>query len=120
MGGKILVVDDETEILERIEPRLKANGYDVYTANDGVEGIKKLYEVSPDLILLDILMPRADGFKILQILKKYKSTSSIPIVMITAKGESGNIMKAQELQAADYIIKPFKAEELLKVVQRYI
>ena len=120
MARKILVVDDEPEILEMIESRLTASGYKVCTAKDGIEGIEKLYQFMPDLILLDVLMPRVDGFKTLEILRKYQSTVEVPIVMITAKRESGNILKAQELKATDYIVKPFKAEELLKTIQRYI
>ena len=120
MPQKILVVDDEPEILEMIESRLSANGYQVFTAKDGIEGIDRLYEVMPDLVLLDVLMPRVDGFKTLELLRKYQSTSKIPIVMITAKGESDNVLKAKELKATDYLVKPFKAEQLLEIVKRHL
>lgn len=120
MGNKILVIDDEPEILEMMQSRLSAEGYQVFTAQDGIAGVQQLYEEMPDLILLDVLMPRVDGFKVLEILRKYQTTQDVPIVMITAKGESKNILKAHNLKATDYLVKPFQAEELLNMVKRYI
>lgn len=120
MGRRILVVDDEPEILEVIESRLEANGYDVVTATDGVQAAERLKQARPELIILDIMMPRVDGFKVLEVLKAHPQTSEIPIIMLTSKGETSNILKAQEMKAADYLIKPFKPEELLKVVKRYL
>ena len=120
MAQKILVVDDEPEIREMLEARLSANGYEVVTAKDGLEAVEKFSEEMPAMVILDVLMPRVDGFKVLEIIKNHASSSPVPIIMLTAKGESGNILKAQEMQATDYIIKPFKAEELLAVVKRYL
>ena len=118
MGRRILVVDDEPEILEVVESRLKANGYDVVTARDGVQAVERLNEALPALIILDVMMPQVDGFKVLEVLKTHPRTSEIPIIMLTSKGEMHNILKAQELKAVDYLIKPFKSEEIMATVRK--
>ena len=75
---------------------------------------------NPNLILLDIMMPGIDGFEVLRELKSDPATTNIPVVMLTAKGESESLFKAQDLESTDYIIKPFEAEEFLKVIKKYI
>lgn len=120
MQKKIIVIDDETEILLVVQSRLKANGYDVVTCENGVEGLQKIQEDHPNLILLDITMPGMDGFQVLSQLKKDPETSKIPVIMLTARGESRSILKAQDLKASDYLIKPFASDELLAVIKRYI
>jgi len=78
--AKILIVDDEIQLIQMVQMRLEANGYEVVTANDGVEGLKKVKSENPDLIILDIMMPKMDGFEACDLLKKDPQTSQIPII----------------------------------------
>jgi len=117
---KILVVDDEVQLVEMIKIRLESNGYEVITAYNGEEGVEKAIAEQPGLILLDIMMPGMDGFETLRKLKKDAKTTYMAIVMLTAKAETQSIMQAENLGSADYIIKPFDTEELLDLVKKYI
>jgi len=103
MKKKILIVDDEPDFADMIKMRLEANDYEVVTANDGVEGLRKAEEENPNLILLDIMMPGMDGYEVLRRLKRGEGTQYIPIVMLTAKGEAKSIFKAQEFGVTDYL-----------------
>ena len=96
------------------------SGYDVNTAISGPEGLHKAKIHKPDLILLDIMMPKMDGYQVLSELKKDPTTSSIPVVMFTAKAEANSIWRAQELRATDYLLKPFTGEQLIRYIRRYI
>jgi DNA-binding response OmpR family regulator len=120
MEKKILVADDEEHIVKMLESRLRANGYGVITAYNGKQALEKAKAGAPDLILLDIMMPDIDGLSVLRKLKYDFETMHIPVIMLTCKADSGSIFKAQDLKAADYIIKPFKPGELLKLIKRYI
>ncbi|MBU1084538.1 MAG: response regulator [Candidatus Omnitrophica bacterium] len=117
---KILVVDDEPNIVKLIEVRLISAGYDVVTADNGEEGLKKTVSESPDLILLDVTMPGMDGFEVLHKLKTDPKTMHIPVLMLTAMGATQSMLKAQKMRAADYILKPFKGDELLRYIKRYV
>ena len=118
MGARILIVDDEPEMIDFVKMRLEANDFAVLTASDGQTGLTKAISEQPDLILLDVMMPGQDGFQVLQRLKQDEQTRQIPVVMLTAKGETDAITKAQEFDVADYIIKPFESKDLLRAVQR--
>lgn len=107
--GKILVVDDEASIRQIIEARLKMAGFEVSTAGDGAEAMELYYEVHPDLIVLDIMMPRVDG---LQVCREIRKRDTTPIIMLTAKGDIVDRVNALEMGADDYIIKPFSPREL--------
>lgn len=107
--GKILVVDDEASIRQIIEARLKMAGFEVFTAGDGAEAMEQYYEVHPDLIVLDILMPRIDG---LQVCREIRKRDTTPIIMLTAKGDIADRINALEMGADDYMIKPFSPREL--------
>ena len=120
MSKRILLVDDEADLLTLVQARLAANGYEVITAHNGLEGLEKASKEKPNLILLDVMMPRKDGFEVLRELKSNIETTSIPVVMLTAKGESQSFSKAKDLGAIDYITKPFNAEALLDLVKRYL
>ncbi|MGC8743894.1 MAG: response regulator [Verrucomicrobiia bacterium] len=109
---KVLVIDDEPDVLELIEYNLTAAGFNVIKASEGNEAIKKAREQSPDLIVLDIMLPGIDGFEICKILKRDKTTASIPIIMLTAKAEEVDRIVGLELGADDYITKPFSPREL--------
>jgi CheY-like chemotaxis protein len=116
---KILLVDDEQGFVEIVKPYLESRKYNVIVANNGKEALEKVEE-NPDLILLDIIMPGIDGFEVLRRLRNNLRTRYIPVIMLTARGESKAILKAQDLGTTDYIIKPFSLKELLYLVKRYI
>jgi DNA-binding response OmpR family regulator len=114
MANKILVVDDEQHIIKLVESRLKANGYSVVTASNGLEGFEKAKAENPDLILLDITMPQMSGKDALMKLKADKQTASIPVIMLTGRSGAEDIVDClTKGGAADYIVKPFMAEDFL-------
>ncbi|HOW42434.1 MAG TPA: response regulator [Candidatus Omnitrophota bacterium] len=119
MKVKILAVDDEPEVLEFLQKRLEKYGYAVVTAGDGVEGILSSRKENPDLILLDIMMPNKDGMTMLRELQADESTRRIPVIMVTAKGETNSVLEGQSFGATDYIIKPFDFDDLLRYIRRY-
>jgi len=110
MGKKILVVDDEPIIVKVLDSRLKANGYDVITASDGQEALTKARADSPDLIVLDVMLPKLDGWEILRRLRRAKST---PVLMLTAKTSELDRVLGLEVGADDYLSKPFSVPELV-------
>ncbi|MDI6751360.1 MAG: response regulator [bacterium] len=120
MAKKILIVDDDQDIVEILKALLETEGYDVIEAFDGKEGIDKAYQHMPHLILLDIMMPVLDGWQVCQRLKACKKTSNIPITIITAKAEQEDRNRAKKEGADDYITKPFQPEDLILRVQKSI
>ena len=116
---RALVVDDEDAILRFLKPALEANNYEVLTAHNGEDGLKAAEEESPNVILLDVMMPGMDGFHVLRRLRRSDETRRIPVVMLTAKGESKSIFRSQELGARDHLIKPCESKELLATVGKY-
>jgi DNA-binding response OmpR family regulator len=117
---KVLIVDDEVEFAAMVKMRLEANGYAVDTASNGEDCLRKVAAGSPNLILLDVMMPGMDGFQTLWKLRETPGSESIPVVMLTARGESKSILKAQDYSVTDYLIKPCDSEELLRVVRRNV
>ncbi len=117
MKKLIAVVDDEKDILSLIEHNLKREGYQVKSFQSGKDFLLYLDSVPPDLVLLDIMLPGMDGLEICRILKSKPSTSSIPIIMITAKSTEADIVVGLELGADDYIVKPFRVRELVARVK---
>lgn len=113
---KILLVDDEPDILEIVSYNLKSEGYQVYTANDGNEGIKKAKKILPDLIILDVMMPDIDGIEACKILKEIDSLSNTIITFFTARSEEYSQLAGYEAGADDYITKPIKPKLLLSKV----
>ncbi|PKL76882.1 MAG: DNA-binding response regulator [Candidatus Melainabacteria bacterium HGW-Melainabacteria-1] len=107
--GKILVVDDEASIRQIVEARLNMAGFEVVTAADGEEALEVYRAHRPDLIVLDIMMPRVDG---LQVCREIRKQDSVPIIMLTAKGEIPDRINALEMGADDYVTKPFSPREL--------
>lgn len=114
MRRKILVVDDEKSISDIIKFNLLKDGYDVEVAEDGDEALKKVYMMQPDLILLDVMLPKLDGF---QVCRKVRESFNTPIIMLTAKEEEVDKVLGLELGADDYITKPFGMRELLARVK---
>jgi DNA-binding response OmpR family regulator len=117
---KILLVDDEPDFVEMVKMRLEANEYEVRVAYDGNEGYQMALDEKPDLILLDVMMPGMDGFEVLRKLKRNEATKRTPIVMLTAKGETKSLFRAQEMGIADYLIKPCDSKEMLATVKRLL
>jgi len=117
MAKKILVVDDEEQLVDMLKMRLRANGYEVITAYDGEEGLRKAREFKPDLIVLDIIMPKMAGSEVAAVLKEDVEFSNIPIIFLTclAEGAVGNHGSA-EIGGNLFIAKPFEAEDLLSMI----
>lgn len=114
MNEKILVVDDEKAIADILKYNLTKDGYDVLMANDGEEGLELAQNENPDLILLDIMMPKMDGF---QVCRKVREKSNVPIIMLTARAEEVDKVLGLELGADDYVTKPFSIRELMARVK---
>ena len=122
--AKILVVDDELQMLELVKARLESHGYQVVTAADGAEGLRQAESEIPDLILLDIIMPGLDGYSVLQKLKSAENTKDIPVIIFTGVSESvsGSDKPSLGLMlgAVDHIVKPFDSANLLKTIKKHI
>lgn len=114
MAYKVLVIDDERAIADIIKFNLEREGFVVDTAYDGEEGVDKVFSWKPDLILLDIMMPKKDGF---QVLKEVRAKNQIPVIMLTAKEEEVDKVLGLELGADDYVLKPFSMRELMARVK---
>lgn len=110
---KIAVIEDEVDILEVINYNLSKEGFDVCSALDGEEGLALIKKEVPDLVLLDLMLPGLDGIEICRKLKTDYSTRSIPIIMVTAKGEESDIVLGLGMGADDYMVKPFRPRELI-------
>jgi diguanylate cyclase (GGDEF)-like protein len=117
MPETILVVDDDPDIARFVEVNLRSAGYDVAVAADGEEALEKAGELRPDLVLLDVMMPRIDGFEVAQRLRKNPQTANTSIIMLTAKALSADKVTGLQSGADDYIIKPFDPIELLARVK---
>jgi DNA-binding response OmpR family regulator len=118
MSHRILVVDDEPAVTDLLAYNLRKAHYEVLVANDGLEALRLANEASPDLILLDLMIPKVDG---LDVCRELRKTSGVPIIMITARGEEIDRVVGLELGADDYVTKPFSVRELMariKVVLR--
>lgn len=109
----ILVVEDEESILELITYNLRKDGYHVTGVMSGEDGIEEAYEQSPDLVLLDLMLPGLNGLEVCKRLKNNKKTENIPIIILTAKGEESDIVAGLEMGSDDYIVKPFSPKILL-------
>lgn len=118
MKRKILAIDDEPGVLELVRYNLEESGFDVDTASDGVEGLKKAQDSLPDLLLLDLMLPGIDGLDICRILRANPKTAGIPIIMLTAKASEIDRVVGLELGADDYVTKPFSPRELLLRIKK--
>ncbi len=118
MAKKILAVDDEKHIVRLVQVNLERAGYQVATAYDGVEALKKVQEYQPDLIVLDVMMPQMDGFEVLKHLKANPETRDIPVVMLTAKAQDADVFRGWQSGVDCYLTKPFNPLELLSFVKR--
>ena len=117
MKKKILIIEDDSTILGNTVEFLKEEGFEAFTATNGVEGIQKAIEILPDLILCDINMPLKNGYEVCKTLQSVPDTSTIPFIFLTAKGEKDDLRLGMLLGADDYLTKPFDFSELLKSIR---
>lgn len=120
MKKKILIVDDETEMVEMVRARLEVNDYEVITAYDGQDGLAKAKEEKPDLVILDIMLPKMDGYKVCGLLKGDARFAKMPVIMFTAKAQVEDMEMVKELGANAYITKPFDAQVLLAKIEELL
>jgi CheY-like chemotaxis protein len=116
--AKILVVDDEQDIVNTVQYRLKSCDFNVITAGDGKEGLEKVINEKPDLVLLDINMPVMDGHEMLERLRSRPDTRNIPVIMLTAYSDRKDISKAADLGIEHYVTKPFDFADLMDKISK--
>jgi len=117
---RILVVDDEVDLVETIRFALELDGYDVLVAYNGEEALNQARKENPDLILLDLMLPKLDGYKVCRLLKFDERYKHIPILMLTAKTQEKDRVIGMETGANEYITKPFEMDDLMKKVKNYL
>jgi two-component system phosphate regulon response regulator PhoB len=118
MSAKILIVEDEPAVAENLQALLAAKGYEVATAGDGADGIAKARHERPDLMLLDIMLPKMGGFDVCKLVKSDPVLRKIKVIMITGLGRMGDVETAFQNGADDYIIKPFDTQRLFKKLDK--
>jgi DNA-binding response OmpR family regulator len=119
-GKRILVTDDDPVILRLLQVNLELEGYDVLLAHHGEEAYELAVAETPDLVILDIMMPRMDGYETVEKLKATDTTKDIPIVFLSAKAQQSDIERGKQYGVADYLTKPFDPTELIDVVEHLI
>lgn len=120
MAKKILVVDDEAQLVDMVKMRLEANSYEVIVAYDGQEALEKTKKEKPDLIILDLMLPKMDGYKVCGLLKADTRYNKIPIIMFTARAQESDLKMGEEVGADAYITKPFEVEVLLEKIRELL
>lgn len=118
---KILLIEDEKVIREILQKRLTKEGYQISIAEDGEEGLEKMKKVEPDLIILDIIMPKKGGFEVMEGMQKEKTLKDIPIIIVSNSGQPVELGRAKELGAKDWLIKTeFDPQEVVEKVKKQI
>ena len=117
---KILVVDDEPNIVQTLQDRLEMNEYIVVTASNGKEGLNVALKESPDIILLDVIMPIMDGHEMLEALRRHPDGKDIAVIMLTARNQTNDIARANVCGIEDYIVKPFDLSKLLEKIESIV
>ena len=120
MTRTVLIIEDEKLIIVSTQMVLEAAGFRVESATNGEEGIAKARSVTPDLILLDIMMPGIDGWETLTRLKRDPATAGIPVVIFTAREHSRGHQRSADMGAVDYFRKPFEPDELIELVEKHV
>jgi len=120
MTKKVLIVDDEKNIAISVQFLMKREGFEVLVAHDGEEGLEKIRSERPDLVLLDVMMPKLDGFEVCKAVRADSELARIRIVMLTAKGREAEIEKGISLGADAYMPKPFSTSELVDKVNKLL
>jgi DNA-binding response OmpR family regulator len=117
---KILVVEDDADLAELLTFNLRASGFALSTASNGIEALKKVRSFAPDLILLDLMLPELDGFAVCEILRRASPTAVIPIIIVSAMSSQFARLAAMEAGANEYITKPFSPKQLVSRVQELL
>lgn len=117
MAKRILIVDDEVQLVEMVKMRLEAAGYEIISAYDGQDGFDKARKDKPDLIILDLMLPKMDGYKVCGLLKNDARYSKIPIIMFTARAQEEDARLGKDLGAEEYVTKPFDPKILLSKIK---
>lgn len=117
---RLLIVDDEADLAEMIKFRMENNGYEVLLAHDGQAALEMARKENPDLIILDLMLPKMDGYKVCGLLKKDSRYGHIPIIIFSAKGQEDDMKLGRELGADAYITKPFEPQVLLGKINELI
>jgi CheY-like chemotaxis protein len=121
MAKKILLVEDEKLMIDLLQRKLTKEGYEISVAQNGEEGLKKMKEIKPDLVLLDIIMPKMSGLEVMEEMQKDKELRAIPVIVISNSGQPVEIDKAQKLGAKDWLIKTeFDPQEVVDKVKKQI
>ena len=117
---KILVVDDEVDLVETVRFPLEMKGFDVLVSYDGEDALSQARKEKPDLIILDLMLPKLDGYKVCRLLKFDERYKHIPILMLTAKTQEKDKILGKETGADEYITKPFEMDDLMEKVKKYL
>ena len=120
MKKRILVVDDEADVLDALKSSLERQDFKVALAQDGEEALKKLESESPDLIILDLIMPKLSGEELLKLIRKNLKTMDTPVIVSTVRRETSTLVNLMKLGATDYLMKPYDIKELSKIINVYI
>jgi DNA-binding response OmpR family regulator len=116
--SRVLIADDEPDIVETIKCILEARGHQVFEANDGMEALDHARNSNPDIIFLDVMMPKLDGYKVCRMLKFDSQYQNIPVILLTARASSQDMSIGEEVGADVYLTKPFDVDEVLDLVDR--
>lgn len=117
---KILVIDDEAEVVSLLQQYLENAGYEVIATQSGPVGLALAVSQKPDLIILDIIMPEIDGLTVLKDLRSENYTCQVPVILLTAKGRTEDILEAEKYRPTDYVIKPVQLSYLLGLIKKYL
>ena len=120
INKKILVIDDDHVVTKMVESRLKANGYEAIVSNDAALGLEIAIKRTPDLIILDVMMPIINGYNMCSLLRAEEKSKKIPIIMLTSRAEERDKAIGQAVGANAYITKPFNMEDLLKKIEELL
>ncbi len=117
---KILIVDDEPDLVQTLRDRLEMNGYNIITAGNGREGLEKVLQEKPNIVLLDVIMPIMDGLETLEALRKHPETKNVAVIMLTARSQRQDIVRAKVCGITDYVVKPFDLTELIEKIENIV
>ncbi|MBU0714791.1 MAG: response regulator [Verrucomicrobia bacterium] len=120
LGKKILIVEDEPDFRVALRMRLEANGYDIIEADDGVRGLDAVRQQNPDLIILDVMLPRMNGFKVARLLKYSAKYKNVPLMMLTVMSQESDRKMGREVGADAYLTKPYQPQELLDTISTLV
>ncbi|MFA5839429.1 MAG: response regulator [Candidatus Margulisiibacteriota bacterium] len=119
-NAKILIIEDDKDMANAIKMRLEANNYEVLVENDGMEGLNRARNEKPDLLILDVMLPKIDGFNICRMLKFDEKYKKLLVIILSAKVQQTDIDRGGEVGADAYMAKPFKSEELLAKIEELL